>query len=400
MRVLVAHNYYQQAGGEDGVFHDETALLEEHGHDVLRYAVRNDEIEGASRFGKLAVAAGSVWNRKAYRRMRSTIRDHNSEVVHVHNTLPLLSPAIYHAAHAEGAAVVQTLHNFRILCAGALLYRDGRVCEDCIGKRFSLHGIRHKCYRESASASAAVATSTAFHWIARTWTQTVDRYISMTEFGKSRFVAGGLPADRIVVKPHFVRNAPGRGVGDGDYFLFVGRLTADKGVHTLLDAWRRQTSGKRLLIAGDGPAMAALTDETRGMEGVELLGRQPADQVLDLMRGASAVVVPSLWYETFGRVITESFACGTPVIVSDIGAIAELVEHGVNGFRFAPGDAVHLAETMNWFAANPDGVQAMRDAAFVEYEGRYTPDKNYDQLLSVYESAIANYRESRPADSH
>jgi glycosyltransferase involved in cell wall biosynthesis len=388
MRVLVAHNYYQQAGGEDGVFRDESALLEEYGDSVLTIERRNEEIESEGPIRRIGVAAGTIWNQTSYRESRRLMQEFRPAVMHVHNTLPLLSPSIYHAARAEGVAVVQTLHNYRILCAGALFFRDGRPCEDCLGKRVPLNGIRHKCYRGSTAASTAVTASTSIHRLFRTWTRTINRYIAMTEFGKSRFVAGGLPEGKIAVKPHFVRNAPERGTGGGGYFLFVGRLTYEKGVQVLLEAWSRQRSGLQLYVVGDGPESASVSRTAAGLEGVKVLGGLPPDRVLQLMRDATAVVVPSLWYETFGRVVTEAFACGTPVIVSDVGAIAELVEDGVTGFRFPPGDPDALAERLNRFGNSEIATTEMRDAAYGQYQLRYTPNVNYKLLLNVYRDAI------------
>ncbi len=395
MRVVVAHNFYQQPGGEDGVFHDECALLESKGHDVVKLERHNSALRdgGASRVG---LAIGTVWNRDAYREVRRIIRDTRADVLHAHNTLPLLSPSAYHAARAEGAAVVQTLHNYRMMCAGALFYREGKVCEDCLGHRFALAGVRHGCYRGDRAATASVAASTSWHWLAGTWTRTVNRYIAMTEFGKSRFVAGGIPAERIVVKPHFVRDAPEAGTGDGDYILFVGRLTEEKGIGVLAQAWERQSqrqrSNLRLSIVGDGPERASLERLCSRDERVTLHGQKEPAEVLNMMRRAVAVVVPSTWYETFGRVVTESLACGTPVIVSDIGAIAELVEDGVTGFRFQPGDADALANRLQWLADNREALSIMRTAARAAFLSRYTPEANYPQLLSVYESAIDDAR--------
>jgi glycosyltransferase involved in cell wall biosynthesis len=388
MKVLAAHNYYQQAGGEDGVFHDETALLESHGDEVIRYSVRNDELREEGILRRAALAAGTVWNRQSYAGIRRLIRRERPDVMHVHNTLPLLSPAIYRAARAEGVAVVHTLHNYRILCSGALLFRDGHVCEECVGARFAVHGIRHRCYRNSAGASAAVALTTGIHWGLKTWTDTVNRYISMTDFGKSRFVAGGLPEEKIAVKPHFVRNAPPRGNGNGSYFLYVGRLTADKGINVLLAAWRLQRSGLRLKIVGDGPERENVQTAAAEMAGVDVLGRMGAADVFELMQGARAVVVPSLWYETFGRVVTEAFACGTPVIVSDIGALAELVQDGRTGFRFTAGNPDQLAGVMNRFGADAAWERPLRDAAYAQYVERYTPDRNYVELMSIYRDAM------------
>jgi glycosyltransferase involved in cell wall biosynthesis len=389
MKVLVVHNFYQHPGGEDGVFADEANLLERHGHSVYRYEAHNDEIRDMSGFQRLAAGAGTIWNRNSHRTITDIIRKERPDVMHVHNTLPLLSPAIYHAARDEGVAVVQTLHNYRMLCPGALFYRDGKICEDCLGKA-PLPAIVHGCYRDSTVASGAVAAMLITHRLMGTWTRTINRYISMTQFGKSKFVAGGIPDEKIIVKPHFVNADLQPGDGNGGYVLFVGRLTDDKGIPVLLDAWMRQRTDLHLKIAGDGPVRDTVEEACRENPTIEWLGQRNSKEIYELMSKAAAVVVPSVWYETFGRVVAESFAVGTPVIVSRIGAIEELVDSGRTGMHFSPGHGQDLAERFNWLADHPDELKEMRRQARSEYERRFSSDENYRQLIAVYDEAIAD----------
>ena len=270
VKILVVHNHYQQRGGEDQVFSDETALLEAQGRRVLRYEVSNDEIRGMH---ILPLALKTVWNRALYKELRSLIRRQRPDVVHFHNTFPLVSPAAYHAAKAEGAAVVPTLHNYRLLCPNALFFRNGGPCEDCIGKRFPWPGIVHACYRRSRPASATVAVMLAVHKSLRTFSETVDLYVALTGFARQKFIEGGLAGEKIAVKPHFVAPDPGAGEGGGGYALFVGRLSPEKGVKTLISAWGLLQGRMPLKIVGDGPLASKVAEGSRLTPAVDWLGR-------------------------------------------------------------------------------------------------------------------------------
>jgi glycosyltransferase involved in cell wall biosynthesis len=233
MKILAIHNSYQQPGGEDQVFLAETSLLERYGHQVVRYSKHNDRAAGMNR---LALAGTALWNNSTYRDLRVLIRRERPDVAHFHNTFPLVSPAGYYAAKAEGVPVVQTLHNYRLLCPNALFFRDGGVCEDCMGKAITWPGVVHKCYRGSRAASGLVTAMLATHRALRTWTDMVDVYIALTEFARRKFIEGGLPEERMTVKPNFVDPDPGPGTSDDGHALFVGRLSPEKGVDTLLAA--------------------------------------------------------------------------------------------------------------------------------------------------------------------
>ncbi len=380
MRILTAHNYYLEPGGEDQVFRSEAHLLEDRGHAVLRYSVDNRR---ALKMSRLRIAARAVWNRASGRRLRSLVAAHRPEVVHFHNTFPLLSPACYEAAREEGAAVIQTLHNYRLLCPGALLERGSGPCESCVGRRVAWPGILHGCYRASRAATAAVAGMTAVHRAAGTWNRAVDVYVALTRFARTRFVEGGLPPDKIVVKPNFVWPDPGPGAGSGGYALFAGRMSEEKGLETLAAAWRLLDGALPLKAAGDGPLVGTLT----GVPGIELLGRRTREDVLGLMREASFLVFPSLWYEGLPMAILEAFACGLPVIASRLGAMAEVIEDGRTGLLFRPGDAGDLAATIAWAATHPAELGRMRREARAEFEGRYTAALNYQALIEIYERA-------------
>jgi glycosyltransferase involved in cell wall biosynthesis len=392
MKVLVVHNRYQQPGGEDQVFSAETALLESYGHRVVRYCTHNDRVADMNR---LALAGNTLWSRSTYRKLRALVRRERPDVAHFHNTFPLVSPAGYYAARAEGVPVVQTLHNYRLLCPDALFFRDGRVCEDCMGKAVPWPGVVHKCYRGSRTASGVVSAMLTVHRALRTWTEAVDVYVALTEFARGKFIEGGLPAEKLVVKPNFVYPDPGPGEGRGGYALFVGRLSPEKGVGTMLEAWERLEGGIPLKVVGDGPLRERVAETAGRHPCVEYLGYRPAEEVQALLKEASMLVLPSEWYEGFSRVAAEAFASATPIIAGDLGAATELVEHGRTGLRFRPGDAEDLAARARWFFSHPEEHARMRREVRAEYEAKYTAERNYRMLIGLYDSALG--RKPAPA---
>ncbi|MBE3550736.1 MAG: glycosyltransferase [Brockia lithotrophica] len=379
MRFLVIHNYYQQPGGEDHVFAAEVSLLRQRGHAVEELIFHNKDLENLS---SLRQAQITFWNFAVYRRIRETIRLHNPDIAHVHNTFPLASPAVFHALKAEGVPVVMTLHNYRLFCVNGLFFRKGEVCEACLGK-LPWRGVVHGCYRDSRLASAVVAGMLTLHRAIGTW-DLVDRFIALTDFARKKFIEGGIPPEKIVVKPNFVYPDPGPGEGRGGYALFVGRLSPEKGIQTLLEAWEALDGRIPLKIVGDGPLAEEVSKASQKIRGVEWLGRKPLEEVYALMGEAMFLVFPSEWYETFGRVAIEVFAKGTPVIASDIGAAGEIISHGRTGLHFRPGDPEDLAAKVEWLLCRPRELERMRREARAEYEAKYTAEKNYEQLMAIY----------------
>ena len=308
---------------------------------------------------------------------------HKPQIAHFYNTFPLISPAGFYAVRGQ-AAVVQKLSNFRLLCPGATLARNGNVCEECIERKSFLPAVRHRCYRNSRPATAAVALMLSAHRGAHTWDRVVDVYVAHTEFARGKFIEGGLPGERIAVKPHMIWPDPGQGTGRGDYALFVGRLSEEKGIHTLAEAWRG-LADIPLLIAGDGP----LADKD-WPPGVTWLGDQSRESVNSLMKDARVVIVPSVCFEIGPLTVLEAFAAGTPVIASDLGSMAERVAHGRNGFLFRPGDSEDLARQVRWAVEHPEEMREMRANARREYEEKYTAERSYRALMAIYEMAIEN----------
>ncbi|MGQ4647521.1 glycosyltransferase [Lyngbya aestuarii] len=381
MRILSVHNRYQIRGGEDECHKAEVSLLRERGHSVEVYEENNERVAS---LGTLRTATKTIWSQEAYQIVRERLRAQPHHLVHVQNFLPLISPSVYYAAKAEGVPVVQTLHNYRLLCPNALFFRNGQVCEDCLGKSVPLSGIQHACYRDSHAATGVVSAMLMAHRAMHTWTEMVDIYIALTEFARQKFIEGGLPAKKIMVKPNFVHPEPALGTGSGRYALFVGRLSVEKGLDTLLAAWELLGEHLPLKIVGEGPLESQVAEAAQRLPQVEWLGRRPMSEVHQLMGEALVLIFPSKWYETFGRVAVEAFAKGTPVIAANIGAIAELVDSGRTGLHFRPGDPGELAVQVKWVLAHPSEVAQMRREARAEFEGKYTAEKNYQQLMNIY----------------
>jgi len=396
LRVLLVHNSYRQPGGEDRVFSTEADLLRDRGHQVFTYTRHNPHQDGAS---LVNVAARAVWNQGVYVHLRRLIRQTKPDVVHVHNTFPLISPAAYYAARREGVATVQTLHNYRLLCTNGLLFREGRPCEDCLHRSVPWPGVVHACYRHSYAASLAAGGTVAAHWAAGTWTSQVDRYIALTEFARQKFIAGGIDPERVAVKANVIHPDPAIGAGGGRYALFVGRLSPEKGIHTLVRAWSRLRGRVRLVVVGDGPLAPIVERAVAENDSIEWLGYREPEQVNELIGRATCVVVPSLWYETFGLVVAEAFAKGTPVVVTRLGALAELVQHQRTGMHFTPDDPDDLAKQVEWVFEHPIEVARMRREARTEYERRYSVESNYPVLCRIYAEAIAARRATSAANA-
>jgi glycosyltransferase involved in cell wall biosynthesis len=387
------HNSYQYRGGEDESFESEVRMLRDEGHHVETIIINNAQIESTS---KIQVALQSLWSKPSHDLVDRKLSGRAYDVLHVQNFFPLLSPSVYYAARKHRVAVVQTLRNYRLLCPGVFFYRDGQVCEDCMDKTFKYPGILHGCYRGSRMATAAVAAMTAFHSIKGTWMNAVDLYIALTHFVRDKFVEAGFPQDKLIVKSNFVYPDPGCGNGEGGYALFVGRLSPEKGLDTLLGAWKQLARNWTLKIVGDGPMAPEIQAFCAERREVEWLGPRSRAETAELMGRARVLVFPSNWYETFGRVAIESFAAGTPVIASRLGAMAEICDGEKAGLLFEPGNARDLADKLRWMFDNPEHVAAMRPVAREIYETQYTMKENCRVLIHAYETAKRASRGSKP----
>ncbi len=378
-RVLVVHNRYLHRGGEDVVVDAEIALLRAKGHDVALFERSSEQLSESP----LSMARELVWNSKISAELEQAAAAFDPDVVHVHNTFPFISPAAYTAV--QGRPVVQTLHNFRLLCPQAMLLRKGKVCEDCVGK-MPWRGVLHGCYRSSRMHSAAIAGMLVAHRAIGTWRTRVTRYVALNEFGRIKFIEGGLPAGRISVKPNFV-DAPSLSLSEPrEGFLFVGRLAPEKGIGLLAEAAISLAGSASVRVAGSGPEDALLVTTPN----VKVLGALSAAEVMAEMSRAQALVMPSLWYETFGLVIIEAFAAGLPVIASRLGSMATLVREGKTGLLFEPGNVNDLVDKLRWALTHPHDMAIMGAQARAEYEALYTPSRNYVQLMDIYKEAMAD----------
>ncbi|MEZ6135335.1 MAG: glycosyltransferase family 4 protein [Pirellulaceae bacterium] len=387
MRILLCHNFYQQAGGEDSCFAEEAALLKKHGHEVFKYERNNDHITGL----KSVVTAGqTIWNFRTYREVTALIKQQQIELVHCTNTFPVISPSIYYACNRQRVPVVQSLHNYRLLCANSYFLRDGTVCEACLNRRVALPAVRYACYRDSRLASAAVVAMQAVHHLIGSWSKHVDQFIALTDFARSKFVEGGLPAERITVKPNFVDPTPQLGCGSGDYALFVGRLSSEKGIEVLLKAWESPICSLPLRIVGDGPLKQRVLSAAADNPRIEYQGFKPSAEVFAAMQAARFLIVPSLWYEGLPRTIVESLAVGTPVVASDLGPLADLVRSDAGGARFELGNATALTTVAGKLCNEPNLAAAMRAPARAEFLAKYSADTNYAKLMEVYANATEN----------
>jgi glycosyltransferase involved in cell wall biosynthesis len=399
MNILIVHNTYQNPGGEDIVVAQETRLLERNGHKVTTYKRSNDEIDNLSFGQRLGLISRIVSASDTKIVVRGILQDLKPDLVHVHNTFAMVSPSVYEACQEEEVPVVQTLHNYRLVCPGATFYRDDALCEECVTHSL-LRSVQHACYRNSRLMSGAIALMIKTHRIRQTWNKRIDSYVALSSFAKNKFVQAGLPTEKIHVKPNFVEPDPGEGTHDGNYALYAGRLLAEKGVLTLLEAWERLQSIP-LVIAGDGPLRQHLEAEVekRGLRCIHFAGDLRRDQVYEAMKKATFLVVPSIWHEPFGLVIAEAFACGTPVLGAFAGAIQDMLEDQVTGLHFAPGDPDALVQKVAWAWGHLPELAVMGKAGRRVYESRYTADTNYHLLMNIYASAIEThdkFKQNRP----
>lgn len=380
MKIIVAHSFYREAGGEDSVVASEIDLLRRHGHEVFEFFCDNKKLES----GFIVFSAiKSVWSWPVYRDMRQLIAMTRPDVVHVHNTFPAMSPAVYWAAVRSSVPVVQTLHNFRLFCLQAMFLRDGKVCERCLGHSM-WRGVLWGCYRSSRIYSAYSYFINLVHRLIGTYEKKISRYIALNNFCRDKFIQGGIPAEKISIKPNFVDDPGLANVGRSGV-LFVGRLSHEKGISILADAWKMVADGG-LSVVGQGEDACHFSSSL----GVNLLGRLDKSGVERMMHSSVALVVPSIWYENFPRVIVEAYACGLPVIASRIGALVEIVEDGETGLLFSAGDADDLAEKLKWALSHPDEMKVMGIKCREKYLRHYSESVNLNSLLEIYKSAASS----------
>src|SRR5262249_43790056 len=390
MRVVIVHNFYRQAGGEDVVFQSEKRLLERAGHIVIPFVRSNMDLKDGSLREHIGIVPQMIWSMRSHRSFADILEAERPDIVHVHNTFMVISPSIYSACFERAVPVIQTLHNFRLLCPASSFSRNGLVCEECVDHGL-FRSIMHGCYRNSREATSAVALMLATHRALGTWKTLVTRYVALTRFAKEKFVRSGFPSDKIAIKPNFADPDPGERLGTGEYALFIGRLDEIKGTKVLMDAWNRLPRKYPLEVVGDGPDLLWMKSQARelGLFNVTFRGRLSHGATMEMIKGARFTVVPSTWFEGFPMCIVESFACGTPVLCSRLGGMPEIVEDHVTGLHFNPSDPRDLAEKVEWAWNNPLEVAWMGRMARRKYESDFTADRNYSMLMEIYEQALA-----------
>jgi glycosyltransferase involved in cell wall biosynthesis len=387
--VLIAHNAYRFPGGEEQAVADDRALLEARGHEVELYERTYAELRGGDGAAAAPLALGALWSARTYLEVRRLIRARRPDLVHAHNIFPLISPSLYRAARAEGVPVVQTLHNYRLICPASTLLRDGKHCELCVG-HVPWAAVRYRCYRGSRAQSLALSAILTAHRGFGTWTEDVDAYIAPTEVGRALFVRGGLPAERIFVRPNAVPARPIGGYAAARSAIFVGRLSQEKGVRVLLEAWR-SLPDVPLEIVGDGPlrdeveAAVARSDHAH----VDFLGPLPHARAVERVAAHGVLVHPSIAFETFGLAIVEAFSLGVPVIASRLGAQAEIVRDGVSGLLCDPGDAASLRAAVRRLVDSPELARRLSAGAAHEFAERFAPEASYRALLAAYDGALS-----------
>jgi glycosyltransferase involved in cell wall biosynthesis len=395
MKILIAHNLYQRRGGEDAVCESEIRLLREAGYEVIEYLRNNDEIRDYSLLEKASLGWRTAWSGRARQELRDILARESPDVAHFHNTFPLISPSAYYACRAAGVPVVQTLHNYRLLCPSGNLFRDGHVCEECVSHSL-LRSIAHGCYRQSPLATAVVAGMLTMHRVLRTWTEQVDLFLVCTQFARGKFVDAGFDEARILVKPNFLAPDPGARFSGGTTALYIGRLSEEKGPQLLPPAWSKLSAAFPLEIAGDGPLRAPLEDDCArlGLQNVRFSGWLNVPAAMDRLRAAKFLIVPSMCYEGFPMAIAEAYACGVPVIAAGHGGLAEIVRDGYTGLHFAAGNADDLAEKVEWAWLHPQEMETMGWAARAEFDTKYNASAALKHLESAYESVLPKHHGS------
>ena len=383
MKILLVHNTYQESGGEDAVFQHEGELLKQYGNTVLHEIKDNEEINSVIQ--KVKTALNTVYSVSAKKAFSRRLKRENPDVVHIHNFFPLFTPAIFYAAKALKIRTILTLHNYRIVCPTAILMHKGKVNERSI-KSGPFWAIRHKVYKDSLPGTVALASMILFHRIIGTWKNQVDCFVVMTHFAKNKFIEAGIPADKIKVKPNFIPDPHDEKSAiekKGGFAIYAGRLSAEKGISTLLKAW--EAIDYPLKIVGDGPLMSEVIAANN--PNIEILGFQKNEQVHQLIQDADFLIMPSECYEGFPMTLLEAFANATPALVSDIGSLAEIVEHGTTGLKFEAGNTESLIQTVQSFLNEVDREELSANARRA-YLANYTPSTNYKSLMSIYQGNL------------
>ena len=388
MKVLLCHNFYTQAGGEDTVFYNEKKLLESNDHIVSLYIEKNNTINNLTK--KFSVFMNSAYSEKAKLKFKNLLDLESPDIVHIHNFFPLITPSIYEACKEYNVPAIQTLHNYRIICSAATLLKDGKICEICI-KNSPYHSVIHKCYQQSYIGSFALARMISTHNVLDTWNEKLHSIIVLTNFSKNKFTEAGINPLKLTVKPNFIEDPKiKKQVNAKKYILFVGRLSIEKGIDFLISAWHSNSNLPELRIIGDGPLYKQYSNKK--LSNITFLGRKEKNEIYQEMSNASCLVFPSIWYEGFPMVILEAFAIGLPVVSSNLGSMSSIIKNGYNGLHFEPSNKADLIKKVLSISNNNELEAELSKNARTDYEQFYTPEKNYEMLINIYKRAIDEYQ--------
>lgn len=382
--VLMVHNYYKISGGEDTVFANEKKMLEDRGHKVITYTRNNKEIDGFGFLKKLFLPFASIFNFKTYRDIKRIIKKEKIDIVHVHNTLSLVSPSVYYATKKKKVPVVQTIHNFRLLCPAATFYRNGKICEDCVSKGFKC-AVKNKCYRNSKLQTLTVVWIQRIHRLFKIYKKI--NYICLTDFNKEKLLQHGqIKEKQVFVKPNFckVNNTVIPYNEREDYYVFVGRLEEIKGVKFLIECFHdNRLRNERLLLLGSGPLLQECKDYliTKNIGNITVLGQVSHENAVQIISKAKALILPTQVYEGFPMTIVEAFSVGTPVIGPDMGNVGNLIKYGVNGWKYKANDESDFINTILSFEKNVIETTKLCVDEFSE-------EKNYIMLSNIYEEIV------------
>ena len=401
MKILVVHNRYRSSApsGENRVVDTERDALTARGHEVIRFERDSDEIEQWPALRKTALPARVVWSQEDYRDLRGAISAHHPDVVHMHNTFPLLSPAVLYACRASRTPVVITLHNYRLICASGNFFRHGAICRDCATGP-AIQAVIHGCYKNSRLATATVVLANTAH--RQAWRTMVSAYMFISTSQRDLLTGLDLAPERVFIRHNLIPAQPNppavhpRPRPAPPTVIYAGRLDEAKGIRLLMDAWDRYLSSPghhpalTLTITGTGTLQPEVAAWAATRPSVTLTGHADPPTCATLMAGARAVILPSAWAEPFGLVAVEAMALGVPPIAAAHGAFTELITPGVDGILFPPGDPCALATTITDIDTNPRRYHGYGNQARDTYAKRFNPDRNIDQLLDIYNYAIAN----------
>ena len=390
MKILLAHNYYQYPGGEDSVFQAESDLLANHGHQIVHYIARNSVISDR---GLLRVGWNSIWSRQTHRDLTALLEREKPALAHFHNTFPLISPSAYYACSSFGIPVVHTVHNYRLVCPAATLYRENAICEDCLGRSVPWPGVLHACYQASRLRTFAVALMLSFNKAIGTWKKKVQRYIALTEFQRLKLIEGGLPAERIVIKPNFLLPDPELSRSEPHHMVFIGRLVREKGIMVVLDAWRLLPDVP-LVILGDGPLRADVEHfcQEHALDNVRILGHRPHPEAMQWLDSAWYLLQPSEWYEGFPMTVLEALARGIPVISSNLAAFTPVLLEKGAGMQFEAGEPASLVQCVRQALSDPILRSEMSAKSRRLYLESFSAEASYQRLMQIYSEAQDSFR--------